>query len=168
LREITVGRYEAVIDLKPALDEKTLDARILSDFEKYHNRDFVHALDDLLPRKLIPEVIRLCGIDERRKVHDITKEQRRELLAVLKGIRLPLTGFRPIEEAIVTSGGIQVREVHPGTMASKLMPGLYFAGEVLDVDAYTGGYNLQIAFSTAVLAAESAASEAWEKMSENI
>lgn len=151
------GQYEAWIDLKPALDEKTLDARILSDFEKYRNRDFIHALDDLLPKKLIPVIIRESGIDERIKVNAITKEQRRGLLTLLKGLRLPLTGFRPIDEAIVTAGGVSVKEINPKTMASKLLPGLYFAGEVIDVDAYTGGYNLQIAFSTAVLAGESAA-----------
>jgi predicted Rossmann fold flavoprotein len=154
---VTPGKYDALIDLKPALDEKTLDARLLSDFEKYRNKDFCHALDDLLPKKLIPVIIRESGIDERMKVNAITREQRRALLTLLKGLRLPLTGFRPIDEAIVTAGGVSVKEINPKTMESKKLPGLYFAGEVIDVDAYTGGYNLQIAFSTAVLAGESAA-----------
>jgi predicted Rossmann fold flavoprotein len=160
LHDVTPGKYDALIDLKPALDEKTLDARLLSDFEKYRNKDFCHALDDLLPKKLIPVIIAESGIDERIKVNAITREQRKALLAQLKGFRLSLTGFRPIDEAIITAGGVSVKEIVPKTMESKLMPGLYFAGEVIDVDAYTGGYNLQIAFSTAVLAGESAAIEA--------
>ena len=157
LHDVTPGKYDALIDLKPALDEKTLDARLLSDFEKYKNKDFCHALDDLLPKKLIPVIIAESGIDERVKVNAITREQRRALLTLLKGFRLSLTGFRPIDEAIITSGGVSVKEISPKTMESKKQPGLYFAGEVIDVDAYTGGYNLQIAFSTAVLAGESAA-----------
>ena len=157
LPDIAPGKYEAVIDLKPALDEKTLDARILSDFDKYKNKDFGNALGDLLPQKLIPEIIRLSGIDPHVKVNAVTREQRRALVALFKGLRVKLRGFRPIEEAIVTRGGVSVREVNPKTMESKILPGLYFAGEVLDVDAYTGGFNLQIAFSTAVLAGENAA-----------
>lgn len=157
LSDIQRGKYEAVIDLKPALDEKTLDARILSDFAKYRNRDFVNALDDLLPQKLIEPFVRLCGIDPRKKVHSVTREERERMVSILKGIRVPLVGFRPIDEAIVTRGGVSVKEIDPKTMRSKLCEGLYFAGEVLDVDAYTGGFNLQIAFSTAVLAGESAA-----------
>jgi predicted Rossmann fold flavoprotein len=157
LSDMDKGRYEAVIDLKPALDDKTLDARILSDFDKYKNKDFGNALGDLLPQKLIPVIIRLCGIDAHTKVNTITKEQRKTLVALLKGLRIRLKGFRPIEEAIVTRGGVNVREVNPKTMESKCLPGLYFAGEVLDVDAYTGGFNLQIAFSTAVVAGENAA-----------
>ena len=157
LHDIADGKYDARIDLKPALDEKTLDARLLSDFEKYRNKDFCHALDDLLPKKLIPVIIRESGIDGRAKVNAITREQRKALLSLLKGFPLSLSGFRPIEEAIVTAGGVSVKEINPKTMESKKLPGLYFAGEVIDVDAYTGGYNLQIAFSTAVLAGESAA-----------
>ncbi len=157
LSDIQRGKYEAVIDLKPALDEKTLDARILSDFAKYRNRDFVNALDDLLPQKLIEPFVRLCGIDPRKKVHSVTREERERMVSILKGIRIPLVGFRPIDEAIVTRGGVSIKEIDPKTMRSKLCEGLYFAGEVLDVDAYTGGFNLQIAFSTAVLAGESAA-----------
>ena len=157
LPDIAPGKYEAVIDLKPALDEKTLDARILSDFDKYKNKDFANALGDLLPQKMIPEIIRLSGIDPHVKVNAVTREQRRSLVALLKGLRVRLRGFRPIEEAIVTRGGVSVREVNPKTMESRCLPGLYFAGEVLDVDAYTGGFNLQIAFSTAALAGENAA-----------
>lgn len=151
------GRYEAIIDLKPALDEKTLDRRVLSDFSKYENRDFVNALGDLLPQKMILPVIRLSGIDERKKVNSVTREERKRLVSVIKGICVPIRGFRPIEEAIVTKGGVSVSEVNPKTMESKRVRGLYFAGEVLDLDAYTGGFNLQIAFSTGVLAGESAA-----------
>ena len=155
--DIEKGKYEAVIDLKPALDEKMLDTRILSDFDKYKNKDFANALGDLLPQKMIPEIIRLSGIGPHVKVNAVTREQRKALVALLKGLRVQLRGFRPIEEAIVTRGGVSVREVNPKTMESKILPGLYFAGEVLDVDAYTGGFNLQIAFSTAVLAGENAA-----------
>lgn len=157
LSDITPGKYEALIDLKPALDEKTLDARILSDFSKYQNRDLINALDDLLPQKMIAPYIGLCGIDPRKKVNSITREERERMVHVLKGIRVGLIGFRPIEEAIVTRGGVSVKEVDPKTMQSKLVEGLYFAGEVLDVDAYTGGFNLQIAFSTATVAGTSAA-----------
>ncbi len=150
-------RYELQIDLKPALDEKTLDARLLSDFAKYANRDFLNGLCDLLPQKLIEPLVALSGIDPRKKMHDITKEERRRLLTLLKALPIKIKGTRPIAEAIVTKGGIALSEVAPRTMASKLVKGLYFAGEVLDLDAYTGGFNLQIAFSTAVLAGESAA-----------
>ena len=157
LSDITPGKYEAVIDLKPALDEKNLDARILSDFSKYQNRDLINALDDLLPQKMIAPYIGLCGIDPRKKVNSITREEREKMVRVLKGIRIKLIGFRPIEEAIVTRGGVSVKEIDPKTMQSKLVEGLYFAGEVLDIDAYTGGFNLQIAFSTATVAGTSAA-----------
>lgn len=157
LPDIAPGKYEARIDLKPALDEKTLDARVLSDFEKYRNKDFANALGDLLPQKMIPVVVRESGIDPHTKVNAITREQRKTLVALLKGLRIALTGFRPIEEAIVTRGGVSVREINPKTMQSKCLDGLFFAGEVLDLDAYTGGYNLQIAFSTAYVAGESAA-----------
>ena len=148
----TANSYEAVIDLKPALDEKTLDARIRSDFEKYRNRDVINALDDLLPQKMIAPMIALCGIDPRKKVHSVTKEERERMVKQLKGLSVRIKDFRPINEAIITRGGVSVREVDPKTMQSKLVDGLYFAGEVLDVDAYTGGFNLQIAFSTAYLA----------------
>ena len=157
LSEMERGRYEILIDLKPALDEKTLDARLLSDFEKYKNRDFLNALSDLLPQKLIAPLVERSGIDPRRKVHDITKEERRRFLSLLKGLPITISGFRPIAEAIVTKGGVALGEVSPRTMESKHVSGLYFAGELLDLDAYTGGFNLQIAFSTAVLAGENAA-----------
>lgn len=151
--------YHIEIDLKPALDEKTLDKRLLSDFEKHKNSDFINALGELLPRKLIPAVIAAAGIDPRTKVNGITKAQRASLLHTLKHFLIVVSGKRPVAEAIVTSGGVSVREVSPKTMESKKTPGLYFAGEVLDVDAYTGGFNLQIAWSTGRLAGLSAAQE---------
>jgi predicted Rossmann fold flavoprotein len=151
------GRYEISIDLKPALDEKTLDARLLSDFEKYKNKDFLNALSDLLPQKLIEPLVERSGIDGRKKVNAVTKEERKSFLTLLKGLTVSVKGFRPIEEAIITKGGVALSEIDPRTMASKKVEGLYFAGEVMDLDAYTGGFNLQIAFSTAVLAGEGAA-----------
>ncbi len=144
------------IDLKPALDEQKLDARLLADFRTYANKDFVNELGQLLPQKMIlPFAERIC-IDPHKKVHDITKAERAALRLALKSFTVPISGFRPLQDAIVTAGGISVREVTPGTMESRLVGGLFFAGEVLDLDAYTGGYNLQIAFSTARLAAEHA------------
>ncbi|MBE6578046.1 MAG: NAD(P)/FAD-dependent oxidoreductase [Ruminococcaceae bacterium] len=163
LSGIETGKYEAHIDLKPALDEKALDARLLSDFAKYSNKDFINALSDLLPAKLIPVTVGLSGIDARKKVNSITREERTALRTVMKDLRIRIDGFRPIAEAIITKGGVDVREIDPRTMASKLCSGLYFCGEVLDVDAYTGGYNLQIAFSTGFLAGESAAYYSFEK-----
>ena len=157
IRDANTKKYRAEIDLKPALDEQKLDARLLSDFSKYANRDFENALGDLLPSKMIDIVVRRSGIDGRKKVNSITRAERASLLSVLKCFSIDIRGFRPISEAIVTKGGIDVREVSPKTMGSKLVGGLYFAGEMLDVDAYTGGFNLQIAFSTGVLAGESAA-----------
>lgn len=158
LSDIRPERYEAHIDLKPALDEKTLDARIRSDFDKYRNRDLLNALDDLLPQKLIAPFIGLCEIDGRKKVHSVTREERERMVRTLKCIRIPIRALRPIDEAIITRGGVSVREVDPKTMRSKIVSGLYFAGEILDVDAYTGGFNLQIAFSTAYAAGTAAAS----------
>ena len=157
LSDVASGKYEAVIDLKPALDEKTLDARLRSDFLKYQNKDVINALDDLLPQKLIAPFVSLCEIDPRKKVHSVTREERERMVKTLKGIRIPLCGHRPLDEAIITRGGVSIKEINPKTMASKLIGGLYFAGEILDVDAYTGGFNLQIAFSTAVTAGTSAA-----------
>ncbi len=157
LRDIDKDRYTAEIDLKPALDEKTLDARLISDLAKSNNKDFINSLGGLLPQKMIETVVRLSGIDGRKKCNSVTKEERKTLLRLLKHFRIPLLKFRPIEEAIITSGGIDVKEISPKTMESKLIKGLYFAGEIIDVDAYTGGFNLQIAFSTAALAGESAA-----------
>ena len=157
LRNHEISSLTLSIDLKPAIDEKTLDARILSDFSKKSNKDLVNSLGDLLPSKMIEPFIALSGIDGRKKVNSITKEERGRLLATFKDFRIPLDGYRPIEEAIVTSGGVDVKEITPKTMESKLVPGLYFCGEVVDLDAYTGGYNLQIAFSTGYLAGKSAA-----------
>ena len=149
--------YHIEIDLKPALDEKTLDKRLLSDFGAHKNSDFINALGGLLPRKLIPAVVRLSQIDPHAKVNGITRQQRAALLHTLKHFLVVVSGKRPVAEAIVTSGGVSVREVDPKTMESKKLPGLYFAGEVLDVDAYTGGFNLQLAWSTGRLAGLSAA-----------
>ncbi len=155
----SLKEYRIDIDLKPALDEKTLDKRLLSDFEKHKNSDFINALGELLPRKLIPVIVERSGIDPRVKVHSVTKTQRQALVRLLKAFPVEITGARPIAEAIVTTGGVSVRDVNPKTMASKRTPGLYFAGEVLDVDAYTGGFNLQIAWATGRLAGKSAAEE---------
>lgn len=159
MRHFGSKNYRIEIDLKPALDEKTLDKRVLGDFEKHKNSDFVNALGELLPRKLIPAVIEAAGIDPRVKVHSITKAERASLVRVLKHFPIRISGARPIAEAIVTTGGVSVKQVDPKTMASKLVPGLYFAGEILDVDAYTGGFNLQIAWATGRLAGLSAAQE---------
>ena len=159
MRRFGERAYHLEIDLKPALDEAALDRRLLSDFEKYSNQDFCNALDDLLPKKLIPEVVRASEIDPREKVRSITREQRRGLLRVLKHFPVVIEGPCPVTEAIVTSGGVKVREIDPATMASKLIRGLYFAGEIIDVDAYTGGFNLQIAWSTGRAAGISAAGE---------
>lgn len=140
------------IDLKPALQMEQLDARLLRDFEKYSRKDLLHAMEDLLPKKLIPVVLQVAELDPHSKTHQITKEQRRRLGETLKELSLHITATRPLAEAIITSGGVCVEEINPSTMESKCLPGLYFCGEVLDVDAYTGGYNLQIAFSTGYLA----------------
>lgn len=146
---------EMHIDLKPALDEQQLDARILRDFETEKNKDFVNALGGLLPQKLIEPFAKQTGIGLHKKVNAITREERKKIVRLLKDLPIRIICARPIEEAIVTSGGVSTKEVAPGTMQSKLIKNLYFAGEILDVDAYTGGYNLQIAFSTAALAAKS-------------
>lgn len=148
--------YTAYIDLKPALDISQLDSRILRDFSRQLNRDFSNSLDKLLPKSLIPVIVSLSGIKADTKVNSIDRAQRMKLCELLKALPLHITGFRPIEEAIITSGGISVKEINPATMQSKLIKGLYFAGEVIDVDALTGGFNLQIAFSTGVLAGKNA------------
>lgn len=148
MRRFGERAYHLEIDLKPALDEQTLDRRLLSDFEKYSNHDFCNALDGLLPRKLIPEIVRASEIAPRQKVHDITREQRRGLLQILKRFPVVIAGPCPVTDAIVTSGGVKVGEIDPATMQSKIVKGLYFAGELIDVDAYTGGFNLQIAWAT--------------------
>ena len=140
---------------KAGLDEKKLDARILRDFEKYSNKEFKNALTDLAGRTMIPVLVRLSGIPEDTKVNAITHEQRMRLLHLFKAFPVSVTGTRPIDEAIVTAGGVSTKEVNPRTMESKLMPGLYFAGEVLDLDGYTGGFNLQIAWSTGYVAGNS-------------
>lgn len=144
--------YTVEIDLKPALDHKTLDNRVLRDFEKEKNKDFINSLDELLPKKLIPVIVRLSGIDPRTKVNSITRSERLALVDLLKCLKLTVKSKRPVDEAIITSGGVNVKEIDPATMESKLHSGLYFAGEIIDVDAYTGGFNLQIAFSTGYLA----------------
>ncbi len=136
------------IDLKPALTEEQLDERILRDFKEFKNKQFKHALDKLLPQKMILIVIEKTKIDEEKRVNEITKEERKNLVKVLKKFELTIKDFRPVEEAIITSGGINIKEINPKTMESKLVSGLYFAGEIIDVDSYTGGFNLQIAYST--------------------
>ena len=153
--------YEARIDLKPALDEKTLDNRLLNDFSKFANRDFANSLGELLPQKMIDVVIDMSGIPPHKKVNSITREERQRLLELIKSFPVLLDRFRPINEAIITKGGVDVKQIVPSTMQAKGVSGLYFAGEVLDVDAYTGGFNLQIAFSTAVVAGENAAIGEW-------
>lgn len=157
IKDKDISSLTLSIDLKPALDEKMLDARLLSDFKERANKDFANSLGALLPSKMIEPFIEKSGIDAHKKIHSITKEERKQILTVLKDFRIPLLRFRPIEEAIITSGGIDVKEINPKTMESKLISGLYFAGEMIDVDAYTGGFNLQIAYSTGFIAGKSAA-----------
>lgn len=157
MRDMSPGRYTAYIDMKPALDDATLDKRILRDLSEFANKDIINSLGKLLPKTLIPVMISRAGIDPHTKSHALTAEQRRSLLSQIKRLRVSVQAFRPINEAIVTHGGVDVKDVDPRTMESKLIKGLYFAGEVLDVDAYTGGFNLQIAYSTGRLAGESAA-----------
>lgn len=141
-----------VIDLKPGLDTEQLDARVLRDFDEFMNKNFNNALDKLLPKSLIPVVIRRSGIDEYKKVHEISREERMRLIGTIKNLEFTLTGLRGFNEAIITQGGVSVRDIDPSTMESKKVGGLYFAGEVLDLDAVTGGFNLQIAWSTGHLA----------------
>ncbi len=152
MTKIHSGRYVASIDMKPALDERELDKRILNDFSTRTNKDFQNSLNALLPSKLIPYVIERTGISPATKVNEITREQRHTLASTLKDLRFTIKGPRPIKEAIITAGGIDVSEINPSTMQSKRVKGLYFAGEIIDTHAYTGGYNLQIAFSTGALA----------------
>ena len=136
------------IDLKPALTEEQLDDRILRDFNEFKNKQFKHSLDKLLPQKMIPVIIELSKIDENKKVNEITKEERKRIVFLLKNFIITIKNFRPVEEAIITCGGINTKEIDPKTMESKIIKGLYFAGEIIDVDSYTGGFNLQIAYST--------------------
>lgn len=144
--------YSISIDLKPSLDDKELDLRVQKDFKKYINKDFRNSLDDLLPQKMIPLIIKLSKIDDYKKVNEITKLERKNLVSVIKGIKGKIKGLRPLEEAIVTSGGVSTLEIDPSTMKSKIINNLSFAGEVIDIDAFTGGYNVQIALSTGYLA----------------
>ena len=136
------------IDLKPALTEEQLDDRILRDFKEFKNKQFKHSLDKLLPQKMLPVIIEQSKIEPEKRVNEVTKEERKRLITLLKNFEITIKGFRPVEEAIITSGGINIKEINPKTMESKLIKGLYFAGEIIDVDAYTGGFNLQIAYST--------------------
>ena len=157
MRHFGKKTYRLEIDLKPALDEQALDRRLLRDFEKYANHDFCNALDDLLPQKLIPAVVERSAVPPHQKVHDLTREQRRGLVQTLKHFSVDIAGPCPVTDAIVTSGGVKVGEIDPKTMESRLVKGLYFAGEIMDVDAYTGGFNLQIAWATGRAAGWSAA-----------
>lgn len=143
---------KASINLKPALTPEELDKRIQRDFLKYSNKEFKNSLKDLLPQRLIDVIIKLSGIDEYKKVNSITKEERKRLGSIIQNFTLNIKGLRPIEEAIITSGGIDVKEINPSTMNSKIIKNLYFCGEIMDVDAYTGGFNLQIALSTGYIA----------------
>ena len=154
MRNMEKGRYQIFVDMKPALTPEQLDSRILRDFSENNNKNFINSLGGLLPRKMIPVVVKLSGIKPTEKVNQITKEQRTRLVSVLKEFKITVNDFSPIKDAIVTSGGVKVSEINPKTMESKLCQNLYFAGEVIDVDAYTGGFNLQIAFSTGHLAGE--------------
>lgn len=153
IRDMAPNRYHLEIDLKPALSPEQLDARIQRDFAENLNRDFINGIRKLLPAKLIPVAVKLSGIAPETKINSITKEQRHKFGGLIKNFPVRISGFRPIDEAIITSGGVSVKEINPRTMESKLVPGLFFAGEVIDTDAYTGGFNLQIAFSTAYSAA---------------
>ncbi|MEZ3455043.1 MAG: NAD(P)/FAD-dependent oxidoreductase [Oscillospiraceae bacterium] len=155
IRDMERGRYKILIDMKPALDFQTLDKRLQRDFSENPNRIFANSLSKLLPSKMIPVVVRLSGISPEKQVNSVTKQERTELVTLLKNFPVTVRDFRPLSEAIITSGGVKLSEVNPKTMESKLVSGLYFAGEVLDIDAYTGGFNLQIAFSTAAAAGKS-------------
>ena len=156
MRKMGKTAYTAYIDLKPALSEQQLDSRILRDFAEEKNKDFANSLDKLLPKSIISVIIDLSGIEPSLKVNQVTREMRAALCRVIKALPLHITGFRPIEEAIITGGGISVKEINPSTMESRLVKGLYFAGEIIDADAYTGGFNLQIAFSTGFAAGKNA------------
>ena len=153
IKNLIENKYIFEIDLKPALDEKTLDARLQRDFSENSNKDFINSLSKLLPTKMIPVVVELSGIHGEKKVNQISKQERQALMRLLKAFPLTVKEFRPIDEAIITCGGVKTSEISPKTMESKLVKGLYFAGEVIDVDGYTGGFNLQIAFCTAYTAA---------------
>lgn len=163
MKNMKSGKYKIFIDLKPALTLEKLDERLLRDFSENTNKNFINSLNSLLPKKLVPVIVKLSGIAPSEKVNQITKEQRKRLAELLKGLSVTVTGFRPISEAVITSGGVDVSGIDPKTMESKTVKGLYFAGEVIDADAYTGGFNLQIAFSTGRLAGLSAAEKIKEE-----
>lgn len=162
MQAASVDSYRMEIDLKPALDNETLDKRLIQDLQKYAAKDFINSLGDLLPSKLIEEVVERSGIDPRKKSGEVSKKERAALLDTLKHFKLTPKSFRSLDEAVVTAGGIDTKEIHPATMMSKSYEGLFFAGEIIDVDAYTGGYNLQIAWSTGRKAGESAAEYSFE------
>lgn len=148
------GGYKIVIDLKPALDYDALDKRVQRDFAEFKNKDIINSLSKLLPKKIIPVIVKLWGVSAHKKVNEITREERKKLIFVLKNMEVDISGFYSLESAIITRGGINIKEIDPKTMRSKIMDNLYFAGEIIDVDAYTGGFNLQIAFSTGNLCGE--------------
>ena len=152
MRDMKKQSYRVIVDLKPALSEEQLDKRIQRDFEKYARKHYINALDDLLPKKLVPVIAELSQIPKDKPVHQITKQERKTVVVLMKNLLLHIRRFRPLAEAIITSGGVHTDEINPGTMESKIINGLFFAGEVIDVDAYTGGFNLQIAFSTGYIA----------------
>lgn len=154
MRDMDKNKYRIIIDLKPGLDDEELDRRIQRDFSRYSRRYFSNALDDLLPKSIIPVIVELSGIPYDKYVNQISREERKGLVELLKGLTITVSRFRPVREAIVTSGGVKVDEINPSTMESKIVRGLFFAGEVIDVDGYTGGFNLQIAFSTGYVAGQ--------------
>ncbi len=156
MRDLSRNKYTISIDLKPALNEETLDKRILRDFEKEKNKIFANSLNELLPKKMIPVAIKMSGINPNKKVNEVTKTERKALVGILKDMRFDISEFASIKNAVITSGGVCVKEINPKTMESKICSGVFFAGEVIDVDAYTGGFNLQIAFSTGYLAGKNA------------
>ncbi len=157
MRDMSENRYTVHIDFKPALDFETLDNRLLKDFQKFINKDICNSLFELIPKSFIPVLLSVCEIDPRTKCNSVTAKQRKAMVSTLKDFKVNIKSFRPIDEAIITCGGVNVNEIDPKTMKSKIAENLYFAGEVIDVDAYTGGFNLQIAFSTAYLAGTNAA-----------
>ena len=159
LRNADINGTQVSIDLKPALDSEVLDKRILRDFSTRMNKDIRNSLDELLPKSLIPVIIERSGIDPETKVNSVTAAQRRSLVSAIKDLRLTLTRLRPVSEAIVTAGGISLKEINPKTMESKILPGLYFAGEIMDLDGTTGGFNITIALSTGYAAGRYVLSE---------
>lgn len=155
MKDVKNNAYKVIIDLKPALDYEALDKRILRDFTKFSNKDFINSLSELLPKKLIPVIVSLSGIEPSAKVNEISRQQRLMLGKIIKEFEINVTDLYDLDAAIVTGGGVNIKEINPKTMQSKIINNLYFAGEVIDVDAYTGGFNLQIAFSTGVLCGQS-------------